>query len=375
MKKIYYILFIVIALACFRVEPVSASSSQIYGSITSEGIFTTNIPTSSNYNAWKECEGYFPSCVSLGSSSFTSTSTKHFNVDFENKFGFLGDETYYLYMCTAGVNCTVDDASFGYIQATRSDGVWTTDEMGVDSTYLSFTFPSVGITTASTTFDVLYEGFLSSDENVDNLSYILAQFCPLDDATDNWAIDGNADCQVFTFDSSVVEDVYFSDSFQVSIDPPNGYYLGMINYWNGVSDNTVCSWWQYGCDETSVIVGKGDSVRFNVASSTIIALPSYQLNAIDNLLHKAPWGYITLLSDLWVDVSNATSTATPNLTIVMPTSSTAFSGKSLTLWDWSYAKDLLETDTFDLINDFIVVVLWAGFVFYLLKRLKALISI
>jgi len=449
MKKIYYIFFIVIALACFRVEPVSAYI--VYQSLDTplETQFCND-----GTDGWSNCSagvGYadndfattssFDSYLNMGPTDFSSFNipsvavldeiiyTVHASSSYAFKsklclnscggssesdlltwtplsvgpyyYQFVFDSSVFsssewttlqedlfadnwrfrISRTTGSQTLFIDSitATYFYHYDTEDIGGGTATSTLNSKSFLEITYPingsSINEESSELTFNLAYRGYRDSSDNQSaEADLILGQFCPMDTATDSWAIDNNADCEKFTVASSTVADQLFNGTKEITLDS-NGYYLGMINFWNGVSEEISCSWWEPWCEPTSIIVGKGDSVRFNIASTTIYHIPSVQLNAIDNLLHKAPWGYITLISDMWVDVSNATATATPNLTIVMPTSNTVFSGKSLTLWDWSYAKDLLETNTFDLINDFIVIVLWAGFVFYLLKRLKSLISI
>lgn len=119
-------------------------------------------------------------------------------------------------------------------------------------------------TTTSRTINFSFEYYLNTDTDpFDVNGNILLNLCSLSYP--------NEDCQHVTVTTDVQANI-LSVANVIATTTRDGFYLGTVNFWNGVSENVdECSWWDFGCEPSQIILGKGTSSRFNVATTTISA--------------------------------------------------------------------------------------------------------
>lgn len=137
------------------------------------------------------------------------------------------------------------------------DNIFVTDynpsNTGISNEYISITEPLGD--TSSTTFNVGFDYFTKNS----NWSHFLIQTCALsytDQPCQSFSVEGLD----YDLVQTVVEEITMSTE---------GYTLLTVNFWNGVSITTHCAWWNVFCTETQPQVGAGDSIRINVATTTI----------------------------------------------------------------------------------------------------------
>jgi len=136
------------------------------------------------------------------------------------------------------------------------------------STYINITAPTS--TTASRTFDVDFNyQMLDNYPQADEFSHILFTLCARSYSNDECIKFSTTTASLNSSHSSTIELTAVRD----------GYHLLLANFWNGVSENTDCPWWNIFCEEETSLVGVGTSVNFNVATTTIDAdVPEWILN-------------------------------------------------------------------------------------------------
>jgi len=120
-------------------------------------------------------------------------------------------------------------------------------------------------TTSSTTFDIDIEYLLVEGElqNGSEMNQILFNVCPL-----GYTSQQQSNCTKESL-GSLTQNVVTTTTVTMSVES-EGYSLGLVNFWNGQTDES-CSWWQIFCAETRSVLGAGDSQTFNVATTTINA--------------------------------------------------------------------------------------------------------
>lgn len=139
---------------------------------------------------------------------------------------------------------------------------------GTDETYINITAPTS--TTASRTFDVDFNYRMeSSYPQASEYTHILFTLCARSYSND--------ECLKFSAPVDTLGSAH-SDTLEIMAER-DGYHLLLANFWNGVSEDTTCSWWQFFCEEETALIGVGTSVNFNVATTTIDAdVPEWILN-------------------------------------------------------------------------------------------------
>jgi hypothetical protein len=199
----------------------------------------------------------------------------------EDKIMSLSDDEVYLLsfgdIGTGDVNLNTSPAHFIFFQTNTLPNY---DILSLDSfTSTRIEWVSPITTTASTTFDVEVEYYLNSlDYSSSTYNSLLIQIDPLSDSQAQ---------KVETSISPIYFDQLVTATTSVTV-PSNGNHLGLVNVWNGVDETTDCSWWQFGCEPETLLVGLGDSVTFDVASSTytptltLLNPPDYDC-ALDNI--------------------------------------------------------------------------------------------
>lgn len=59
----------------------------------------------------------------------------------------------------------------------------------------------------------------------------------------------------------------------------DGYSLLIASFWNGVTEDVTCPWWNFICQEEQVLIGPTDTINLNIATTTIDAdVPEWILN-------------------------------------------------------------------------------------------------
>jgi len=123
------------------------------------------------------------------------------------------------------------------------------------------TVPSA--TTTSQTVDFQFHYYLNSgDSDTTTFTHILLQLYPLSYPNDP--------AQRITVETSIIPDSYESVDITATTDRV-GYYLGMVSFWNGISETVNCNWWQFGCSDEVPVVGATFKNNFNIATTTIPA--------------------------------------------------------------------------------------------------------
>lgn len=128
--------------------------------------------------------------------------------------------------------------------------------------------PTNQASTTSRTFDVEFDYYFNTlQSDPATFDYILLQMYPL--AYPSYPPER------FTVENPLVHDSLTSVSFEVTTQN-DGYYMGILSYWNGVPQNVECAWYDIFCTEDQVVVGISASNKFNVATTTIAAeVPPY----------------------------------------------------------------------------------------------------
>jgi len=148
-----------------------------------------------------------------------------------------------------------------------------------------------------------------------------------------------------------------------------GYFIGLANFWNGISENIDCPWWNFLCTDEQIFIGSGTSFRFNVATTTIEAdVPSWisNMNLCEGfsglaggmcngiaflfkpsdttfskfqqlqtqMLGKQPWGFFALInSKLDAKINNASSTEGSDIVVTIGTI------ENIKIFSWTDAKN------------------------------------
>lgn len=296
-------------------------------------------------------------------------------------------------------------------QKTRgSDSATTTSvyyELSGDGTYglntnfnsrISWINPpkqSPSATTTSRTINFEFSYYLNSASSTD-ISKMILSLCPLSYPND--------DCQKVDV-GNVIEDSLETISTTTTT-LRDGYYLGIVSFWNGVSESTTCSWWEFWCEAEQVKVYNSVSNNFNVATTTIEAdIPiSYEaissqcedgnfaeegickallwlfypsgsvLDGMEELgttiRGKIPFGYFYQVSDKLNAISTASSTEGSNIIVHVWGDETT--GTEITLMDWSQAKDFYS-ETFGNLDGYVVILAWLAFAGYAFYRISEII--
>lgn len=182
-----------------------------------------------------------------------------------------------------------------------------------------------------------------------------------------------------------------------------GYHLGLINFWNGVNENINCSWWEFWCNEENIILGPGDSSRFNVATTTIqisnpleretimnacgdgmfdgaicraltwLFLPDNStaerfLSITENLGRKIPFAFLKLLDDK-IETLEVTGTTWNEYELDLNTGN-QYSLGTIKVFNWAEAKEKIGTDNLNTIAEWIKNIIWICFAIYVLMRIN-----
>lgn len=180
--------------------------------------------------------------------------------------GFQGAGDYWLRIANN------NSGDFGFVCATTTTGSdWSIIPCALvppsTQTRIEWVNPPVqnpSATTTSRTIDFEFDYYLNSTTpSADLYTHILLQLYPLSYPNDP--------AQRVTVTSSVVQNSLENVSVEATT-LRDGYYLGMVSFWNGEEEAEECNWWDFfGCQETQVIVGPTYKNNFNAATTTIAA--------------------------------------------------------------------------------------------------------
>lgn len=136
-------------------------------------------------------------------------------------------------------------------------------------TWLNITYPFEGGNTASTSFDVGFTYTLDDRvEGADEFEFIRFTLCSL--------FYQNEPCVVETYNTSFGTGQTGTTTMNSTWE---GYSLLVASYWNGVENDVTCPWWNFLCQEEQVKIGASDSIKLNIATTTISAdVPDWILN-------------------------------------------------------------------------------------------------
>lgn len=156
---------------------------------------------------------------------------------------------------------TAEDNTYGYI--TDSGGEPPSDL----TTRIIWVNPPVqnpSATTTSRTIDFEFQYYLNSNTaSASEYSHILLQLYPLSYPNDP--------AQRITVATTTELDSLATVSVTATTER-DGYYLGLVSFWNGESEDDLCDWWEvFGCTDVTVIVGPTFKNNFNAATTTISA--------------------------------------------------------------------------------------------------------
>jgi len=165
--------------------------------------------------------------------------------------------------------CTISCNSYGHYMTVGPNNVIQrskiTSSAGptvATTTYIEILTPPPDV--ASTTFDVTYRYSIATTTDYTHIRFSL---CALSYPSD--------DC-VITSTSPVTVGEVVEESFELTSERM-GYHLLLVNFWNGVDETVTCdcAWWDFQCQilctPEVVMIGTGDSVNFNIATTTIVA--------------------------------------------------------------------------------------------------------
>lgn len=163
---------------------------------------------------------------------------------------------------------------YGYVCSTTTTGSdWSIIPCQLvppsTQTRIEWVEPEDNEETASRTIDFEFNYYLnSSTPGASEYSHILLQLYPLSYPNDP--------AQRVTVVSSTTQNSLENVTVNATTER-DGYYLGLVSYWNGETEAEDCAWWEiFGCQEVSVIVGPTYKRNFNAATTTIAAdVPPY----------------------------------------------------------------------------------------------------
>jgi len=248
-------------------------------------------------------------------------------------------------------------------------------------------------TTTSRTIDFEFNYYLNSASSTD-ASKIILSLCPLSYPND--------DCQKIDV-GDITPDSYENISTTTTTNR-DGYYLGIVSFWNGVEEATTCSWWEFWCEAEQVKIYNSVANNFNVATTSLeVELPiSYEaissqcedgnfaeegickallwlfypsgdvLTGMEELgttiRGKVPFGYFYQVSDKLNAIATASSTEGSNIIV----HAWGDDGVEITLMDWSSAKSFYE-ETFGNLDGYVVMLAWLAFAGYAFFRISEII--
>jgi hypothetical protein len=261
------------------------------------------------------------------------------------------------------------------------------------TTRIVWNSPTATTTSTGITFDFDYY-LNSSTHSTTTYTDILLQLYPANYPSDN--------AQRVTVTSSLIADTLTNVTVNATT-TREGYYLGLVNFWNGVEVSTDCNWWEVWCSEEQPIIGAGDSANFTSATSSIssLILPSQEgaisqcedgtfvesgickvmvflffpsgnietklLEFNQTWQNKIPFGYFSQIRTA-IDATTATSTSLENYTVTVGTTSPYHLG-TLTLINFS-SIDSEISDAIETIAQWFIYIFWIIFIIYLLVRIR-----
>lgn len=137
-------------------------------------------------------------------------------------------------------------------------------------TWLNIDYPFEGGNTASTSFDIGFTYTLDERvEGAEEFPYIRFTLCSL--------FYQNEPCVTESYETTFG----ITETATTSINSTwEGYSLLIASFWNGVETDVTCPWWNFLCQEAQVKIGASDSIKLNIATTTIDAdVPDWIQNA------------------------------------------------------------------------------------------------
>jgi len=358
----------------------------------------------------------------FNSGTYTGTAPGSFTISNPNNNG-SGEDAQTGFTCEGGYNVDVSGLGSGNValilfqvgyQASRTND-WENNDVGYIyyATFYNYqptyTPPNTNYnsriewvnppkqtpsaTTTSRTIDFEFNYFLNSASSTD-VSKIILSLCPLSYPND--------DCQQVDV-GDITLDNYENISTTTTTNR-DGYYLGIVSFWNGVEESTTCSWWDFWCEAEQVKIYGSVSNNFNVATTSLaVELPiSYEaissqcedgnfaeegickallwlfypsgdvLTGMEELgttiRGKVPFGYFYQVSDKLNAIATASSTEGSNIIV----HAWGDDGVEITLMDWSSAKSFYE-ETFGNLDGYVVMLAWLAFAGYAFFRISEII--
>lgn len=260
---------------------------------------------------------------------------------------------------------------------------------------------SPATSTASTTYNVQLKYYFNSEtDSTSTFDKILLQICPI-----------NFDGECYENSANITYNNLLTLSMPVT-DSPITWVLGTANFWNGVNENIQCSWWEFWCEEETLIIGKGTSKKFNVATTTyeiatfldvsketiinaceedsnfategicktIIWLfypedntGQAMINLTNSLGNKIPFAYIKLLNTK-VNSISATNTPWIDYTVQIGSTTDQFNLGTIKIFDFPHAKEELGETTLNTITQWLINLMWIAFGIYIVSRIVMISS-
>ena len=195
------------------------------------------------------------------------------NQNFEAWAGTYGNGKYYTILYPNSTDYNADNDTY-FVNFTRTAGTWSVSSVEPSepdintTTRITWINPpkiSPSATTTSRTIDFEFEYYLNTTtdpQTNNNNTKIALSLCPISYPDD--------ECQIFTMEDEVIPNELTNISLSQTTNR-DGYYLGLLYFWNGVSENTECPWWNFLCEETTIQTSHTNNNNFNVATTTIQA--------------------------------------------------------------------------------------------------------
>lgn len=384
----------------------------IYNSDRSQTLGTSNTISGSDITTSYASRTFtFDECVGINtnwtyrielSRSTASTSTDYYNI-----WRYNGDYSNYTWWYA-------EYLGYGFLTADDHELVLTINGEGIlNYTHIEWDNPQDEEATASQSIDFqLTYYFNSATHASSSFNKLLIMACSLIDVS---PFNQNLNtCEKIIMEDQISYDELITVGKTESL-KTNGAYLLVAEFWNGVSSNSNCSWWEISCTDERVQVLTPNAINIQVATSAIgwdsminaigsnydatmilcgaddaewyqvddllagyickvlvflfypdstLGGANNQLNQLkDNLNDKLPFALFFAPYSKLTDLSNATA-STSFATFYMP-----IAGKATLSFDFKSFKDSSTGDFLDVIAVPINYFMWFWFALYIFKDL------
>lgn len=403
-----YIFFIFVSIFLLS-EKVYAVNGYVTGTLGGSGEWFCDIPPYNGIGGFGSYklgiapdDGSFVDNTTTGTGICTGSLQPHANGGQDPDYG--GQEFMYLTM-KPGSNFGYDDYGYTIFQKIQGDGTQVGDWVVVNPdpntvTHIDWINPpeiSPSATTTSRTINFQFRYYLNPQTHpTNNSNTMLLQLCPLSYPDDP--------CQREVVSTTLSTNTLTSVSHSATTER-DGFYLGIVSFWNGVTDDVDCPWWNPFCTDQEVIITYSNDNRFNVATTTIDAdippviqtlfgqceggffdnpicntivylfYPSanslqYFDEAKNQFRTKLPFA---LLYTITGSAFEATSTTTPTIGTDVVVHIDVLGNAETTIFSWQAAKDFFDNTLGTEPMEILVMIAWIGFCVYISWRISTLL--